>query len=129
MHPLISYLQPKPPLPKKLASPVPPPSPPPAMSQNQKKSAPARRPSTSVPTIRRSETTETARPKREIHPPPPKDLPYVEAPKKMRAARKAKLDDGTEEQLKYCAKILGDFHKKSFANIASHFYYPVGAFK
>ena len=108
-----------------MASPTPPP---PTPAVPQKKSAPPRRPSTSVPTIRRSETTETARPKREIHPPPPKDLPYAEAPKKMRSVRKAKVDDGTEEQLKFCSKLLNDLHKKSVANIASHFYFPVGAF-
>lgn len=36
------------------------------------------------------------------------------------------MNDGTEEQLKYCAKILTDLHKKSVAHIASHFYFPVG---
>ncbi|KAL5535451.1 hypothetical protein ACEPAF_3545 [Sanghuangporus sanghuang] len=112
----------KPPAPKKAATPPPPPPP-------VKKPPVARRPSTSLPTIRRSETGETARPKREIHPPPPKDLPYVEQPKKMRSVRKSKLDDGTEEQLKYCGRILTDLHKKSLYTVASPFYEPVDPIK
>ena len=107
--------------PKKVATPPPPPPP-------AKKTPVGRRPSTSLPTIRRSDTTETARPKREIHPPPPKDLPYAEPAKKMRSVRKAKFDDGTEEQLKYCGKILTDLHKKSLYSIASPFYEPVGGY-
>ena len=91
------------------------------------KKVPARRPSTSVPTIRRSET-ETARPKREIHPPPPKDLPYSDIPKKSRRATKVKRNDGTTEQLKFCGKILSDLHKRQYIPIASPFYYPVGKF-
>ncbi|EJD04035.1 Bromodomain-containing protein [Fomitiporia mediterranea MF3/22] len=114
--------EPKPQAPKKAATPPPPPPP-------AKKAPAARRPSTSLPTIRRSDTTETARPKREIHPPPPKDLPYAEPSKKMRSVRKAKTDDGTEEQLRYCGKILTDLHKKSLFTIASPFYEPVDAVK
>lgn len=89
----------------------------------------ARRPSTSVPTIRRSETAETTRPKREIHPPPPKDLPYADAPKHKRSARKSsKSDDGSAEQLRYCGKILSEFlTKKQYASVAAPFYEPVGA--
>ncbi|TDL28564.1 WD40 repeat-like protein [Rickenella mellea] len=101
---------------------TPPPPPPPAAAAPAKKPQ-ARRSSTSVPTIRRSET-ETARPKREIHPPPPKDLPYVDPPKKTRRAGK-KMNDGTIEQLKYCGKILADLQKKQYWNIASPFYEPV----
>ncbi|KAH8120239.1 hypothetical protein DFH11DRAFT_1500401, partial [Phellopilus nigrolimitatus] len=102
---------------------------PPAPPVPTKKASIARRPSTSIPTIRRNDTTETARPKREIHPPPPKDLPYAEPPKKVRTARKGKANDGTEDQLKYCAKILADLHKKSLAPIASPFYEPVDPVK
>lgn len=115
----------EPPAPKKVPTPPPPvQAPVPA-----KKVSAARRPSTSVPTIRRNETAETARPKREIHPPPPKDLPYAELPKKMRAARRPKLNDGSEEQLRFCSKVLSDLHKKSLYNIASHFYEPVDPVK
>jgi bromodomain-containing factor 1 len=45
------------------------------------------------------------RPKREIHPPPSKDLPYSDAPRTNRKGKKVK-DDGTAEQLKYCGTIL-----------------------
>lgn len=112
-------LQPKPQVAKK------PSTPPPAVTPVAKKAPAVRRPSTSVPTIRRSEV-ETARPKREIHPPPPKDLPYADVPRKVRAARKGKFNDGTEEQLKFCAKIVNDLHKKSYYNFAQPFYEPVG---
>ncbi|KAI5123582.1 hypothetical protein M0805_003400 [Coniferiporia weirii] len=122
--------EPKPPVPKKLPTPPPPTPPAPITAPAPaKKGIPPRRPSTSVPTIRRSETTETARPKREIHPPPPKDLPYAEPIKKARSARKVKTSDGTEEQLKYCAKILADLHKKSLTTVASPFYEPVDPVK
>ncbi|EJC98329.1 uncharacterized protein FOMMEDRAFT_162127 [Fomitiporia mediterranea MF3/22] len=70
-----------------------------------KRALAARRPSTSPPTIRRSDTSESARPKCEIHPPPPKYLPYAESPKSMQSVRKAKADDGTEEQLRYCDPV------------------------
>ena len=122
---LIGYiLQPKVAI-KKFSSPPPvkAPSPLPAMDQVKKVQ---RRPSTSVPTIRRSET-ENARPKREIHPPPPKDLPYADAPKKMRRASKGKQSESHTEQLKFCAKILTDLSKKQYWNIASPFYDPVGS--
>ncbi|THV05961.1 Bromodomain-containing protein [Dendrothele bispora CBS 962.96] len=111
--------QPKaPPVKKQSTPPVPPPPAPP------KKTQPARRPSTSVPVIRRSDVPEAVgRPKREIHPPPPKDLPYVDAPKKPRKAKGGK--DITSEQLKYCGKILADLHKKQHYTIANPFYEPV----
>ncbi|CAE6491775.1 unnamed protein product [Rhizoctonia solani] len=93
---------------------------------------PTRRQSTSVPTIRRSTPDDYppagARPKREIHPPPPKDLPYPDpAAKRLRKgkARNGERDDGTADQLRYCMKILLDFNKKSLYQIASPFYEPV----
>lgn len=69
-----------------------------------------------------------ARPKREIHPPPPKDLPYAESAKKQRtaSARKAKQSDGTADQLKFCAKVLLDLNKKQHWPCANPFYVPVG---
>ncbi|KZT21698.1 hypothetical protein NEOLEDRAFT_1164515 [Neolentinus lepideus HHB14362 ss-1] len=103
----------------KKASPIPP-SAPPASA----KKPPTRRPSASVPAIRRSEENMNGRPKREIHPPPPRDLPYVDGPKRHRKA-KAHRDDGTAEQLKYCSKILTELHRKQHYNIASPFYEPV----
>lgn len=80
----------------------------------------------SVPVIRRSEDT-AGRPKREIHPPPPKDLPYTDAPKKTRKA-KAPKNDATNEQLKFCEKVLKDLQKKTHYNIAHPFYEPVGKY-
>ncbi|QRV76118.1 bromodomain associated protein [Ceratobasidium sp. AG-Ba] len=96
---------------------------------------PARRQSTSVPTIRRNTPEEisspVARPKREIHPPAPKDLPYAD-PLYAKRGRKGKgpegeRDDGTRDQLRYCQKILLEFNKKSLYQIASPFYEPVDA--
>jgi bromodomain-containing factor 1 len=84
----------------------------------------ARRPSTSVPAIRRSDEP-TGRPKREVHPPPPKDLPYADLPRKARRARSGKKDDGSVEQLKFCSKLLGELFKKQHAPIAHPFYEPV----
>ena len=112
------------PIVKKAVSPPPPPPAPPAPV----KKVPARRASTSVPVIRRSEQeTNNARPKREIHPPPPKDLPYADAPRKQRKNKRVK-DDGTAEQLKFCGKILTDIHRKQHYEIASPFYEPVGSY-
>ncbi|KAG1889391.1 Bromodomain-containing protein [Suillus subluteus] len=119
--------EPKPPIVKKVATPPPPP-PPPAPSKKAA-AAPVRRPSTSVPVIRRNEAEQaSARPKREIHPPPPKDLPYADVPKKMRKVKVPK-DDGTGEQLKYCGRILSDLQRKQHQTIAAPFYEPVDAVK
>ena len=109
---------------KKIATPPPPPPPPPPAKKASV--PPVRRPSTSVPVIRRNEAEQvSARPKREIHPPPPKDLPYADVPKKMRKA-KVLRDNGTAEQLKYCAKILSDLRRQQYWDIAHPFYEPVG---
>ncbi|KAG9128301.1 hypothetical protein FRC07_001236 [Ceratobasidium sp. 392] len=95
---------------------------------------PARRQSMSVPTIRRNTPDEfpspIARPKREIHPPPPKDLPYSDVAANGKRPRKGKgrgaeRDDGTADQLRHCMKILVDFNKKSLYQVASPFYEPV----
>jgi hypothetical protein len=115
---------------KKAPSPPPPPPPPAVVAPTpvlppKKASSTARRMSTSVPVIRRSDTEAVGRPKREIHPPPPKDLAYADAPKKHRKQKVAK-DDGTNEQLKFCGKVLGDLHRKQHYAIASPFYEPVG---
>ncbi|KAI5991495.1 hypothetical protein EDD15DRAFT_2447662 [Pisolithus albus] len=109
----------------KTATPPPPPQP----VQPKKAPAPLRRASASVPVIRRNDTEHvaTARPKREIHPPPPKDLPYADAPKRL---RKPKVkDDGTAEQLRFCGKILTDLHGKRHWAIAHPFYEPVDPVK
>ncbi|KAG8771116.1 hypothetical protein FRC12_003831 [Ceratobasidium sp. 428] len=88
----------------------------------------------SVPTIRRNTPDEfpspVVRPKREIHPPPPKDLPYTEVAANGKRARKGKArgaerDDGTADQLRHCMKILIEFNKKSLYQVASPCYEPV----
>ncbi|EGO04328.1 hypothetical protein SERLA73DRAFT_68025 [Serpula lacrymans var. lacrymans S7.3] len=90
-----------------------------------KKMLPVRRTSTSIPVIRRSDTDQAVgRPKREIHPPPPKDLPYADAPKKIRRTKGLK-NDGTTEQLKFCGKLLQDLYRKQHWTFAHPFYEPV----
>ncbi|KAF8898359.1 Bromodomain-containing protein [Infundibulicybe gibba] len=116
----LAPVEPKPPIIKKSATPPPPPPP----VAPPKKSQPVRRASTSVPVIRRSDTETIGRPKREIHPPPPKDLPYADAPKKHRKGKRVK-DDGTLEQLKFCSKILHDLNRKQHYAVAHPFYEPV----
>nr|VWO96631.1 Histone acetyltransferase [Ganoderma boninense] len=107
------------PMPKKVATPPPPPAPP---------KKPARRPSVPVaPVIRRNEEP-IGRPKREIHPPPPKDLPYAEAPRKPRKA-KAPKNAVAAEQLKFCEKIWKDLHQKQHYQVAHAFYEPVDPVK
>ncbi|KAF8895045.1 Bromodomain-containing protein [Gymnopilus junonius] len=91
----------KPPVVKKVATPPPPPPP-----QLQPR------------------TEAVGRPKREIHPPPPKDLPYADVPKKNRKAKRSKVD-GSSEQLKYCGKLLQELHRKQYYNFAYPFYEPV----
>ncbi|KAF7982061.1 hypothetical protein HWV62_30348 [Athelia sp. TMB] len=104
---------------------TPPPPPPPVVKEEKRVPPPVRRPSTSVPVIRRSEAeVVSARPKREIHPPPPKDLPYADAPKKARKGKSNK-DDGSAEQLKFCSKVLHDLNRKAHWAIANPFYEPV----
>lgn len=113
---------------KKVVSPPPPPpvvAPSLPAAAASKKSA-ARRQSVSVPTIRRNEEN-PARPKREIHPPPPKDLPYADAPKKARRGSKSGKSLTDQEQLKFCGKVLDALNRKSHANIVAPFAQPVGA--
>ncbi|CDO72429.1 hypothetical protein BN946_scf184977.g129 [Trametes cinnabarina] len=113
-------VQAKPPAPKVATPPLPPPA--------QPKKA-ARRPSTAVPVIRRNdESASVSRPKREIHPPPPKDLPYVESARKPRKA-KVPRDAAVAEQLKFCEKIWKDLHQKQHYTIAHPFYEPVDPIK
>ncbi|KAI0768492.1 Bromodomain-containing protein [Trametes elegans] len=111
--------EPKPTVPKKLVTPPPPPPP----------KKPARRPSAAVPVIRRNDQTAgPVRPKREIHPPPPKDLPYAEATRKARKAKSPK-DAIVAEQLKFCEKVWKDLHQKQHYTIAHMFYEPVDPIK
>jgi bromodomain-containing factor 1 len=77
-----------------------------------------------------------SRPKREVHPPPPKDLPYADRPqsamgpggkrKKSRgsmSAREAAFYDRLDkDQLKFCLKIVDEFHKSPLKEIAWVFF-------
>jgi bromodomain-containing factor 1 len=102
------------------------PSPAPPAPAKKASVAPVRRPSTSVPVIRCNGAEQvSAQPKCEIHPPPPKDLPYADVPEKMRKVKVPK-DDGTAEQLKYCANILSDLRRQQHWDVAHPFYEPIG---
>ncbi|TEB21301.1 hypothetical protein FA13DRAFT_1757593 [Coprinellus micaceus] len=85
--------------------------PPPPITSAQKKSLPVRRP---------PPEPISHRPKRETHPPPPKDLPYADASKKP--CNKVKPE--ANEQLRFRSKLLGDLHKKQYYNNV-HPFYPV----
>ena len=102
----------------------------------------ARRPSNPVPTIRRSSSDVGGRPKREIHPPPPKDLPWANEPQsasssEMRKAarRKAAKKAGglsareqahyakvAQDELRFCTRIIDDLLKPTYSNVAWVFY-------
>ncbi|CAO1635737.1 unnamed protein product [Parajaminaea phylloscopi] len=88
----------------------------PAASVDEKK---PRRPSNPVPAIRRSSSDASGRPKREIHPPPPRDLPYADEPQSASSGRKKKNKGLTprqaayyarvnQQELAFCAKIIDD---------------------
>lgn len=69
-----------------------------------------------VPVIRRdSSSNGTGRPKREIHPPKPKDMPYDIRPKKKKY----------QAELRYCQQILKEFMGKKHENISWPFLEPV----
>lgn len=68
-----------------------------------------------IPQIRRDSTTND-RPKREIHPPAPKDLPYSDVkPRRKKAA----------SELKFCDTVLKELYKKQYHEFAFPFYQPV----
>lgn len=69
-----------------------------------------------TPLIRRDSTVGDGRPKREIHPPPPRDLPYTTSkPKKKKYVW----------ELKFCQEILNELLKPKYVGVASPFRYPV----
>ena len=67
-----------------------------------------------VPLIRRDSTVD-GRPKREIHRPPPKDLPYNQKPKKKKF----------QYELKFCDKVLGELEKQKNGAFNWPFLVPV----
>ena len=71
---------------------------------------------TGTPLIRRDSTFGDGRPKREIHPPAPRDLPYANSkPKK----KKYQLE------LKFCDKVLSELLKPKYSHFAWPFLQPV----
>ncbi|TVY81022.1 Bromodomain-containing factor protein [Lachnellula suecica] len=74
-------------------------------------------PSTSMPLIRRDSTKgEGGRPKREIHPPKNKDLPYsIARPKNKKFAT----------ELKFCKEVMKELWNNRYSSFASIFYLPV----
>ena len=69
-----------------------------------------------VPLIRRDSTVGDGRPKREIHPPPPRDLPYSSSkPKKKKY----------QTELKFCQEVMNELNKPKYQPIGYPFYKPV----
>lgn len=69
-----------------------------------------------MPLIRRDSSSANDRPKREIHRPPPKDLPYNTAkPKKKKY----------QQELKFCESVLGEIMKPKYSKFAYPFMTPV----
>ena len=69
-----------------------------------------------VPLIRRDSTAQDGRPKREIHPPAPRDLPYAnQKPKK----KKYQLE------LRFCQEVLGELKKAKYQSVSWPFAQPV----
>jgi len=82
----------------------------------------------STPITRRNDSISAggSRPNGEIHPPPSKDLPYANVPKRSSKARATK-DNLNVEELRFRSKLLGNRHQKSRWNNATPFYKPIGA--
>lgn len=69
-----------------------------------------------VPLIRRDSTLGDGRPKREIHPPAPRDLPYAnQKPKKKKY----------QWELKFCDKVLSEISKPKYQHLSWPFVNPV----
>lgn len=69
-----------------------------------------------VPLIRRDSTKGDGRPKREIHPPAPRDLPYAASkPKKKKY----------QAELKFCMHVLNELAKPRYAVLTAPFATPV----
>jgi bromodomain-containing factor 1 len=69
-----------------------------------------------MPLIRRDSSSITDRPKREIHRPPPKDLPYNTAkPKKKKY----------QQELRFCESVLAELMKPKYSKFSYPFLAPV----
>lgn len=100
-----------------------------------------RRASAATPVVRRGEPSPVdpslnvnTRPKREIHAPPPKDMPYTDLASSSKHSKmngmgkRSRRDDGRVEQLKFCLKVLNSMFAKSYEQWFYFFYDPVGEF-
>ncbi|KAI1992071.1 transcription initiation at TATA-containing promoter protein [Ophidiomyces ophidiicola] len=68
-----------------------------------------------LPLIRRDSNAVDGRPKRSIHPPKNRDLPYSAKPKKKKF----------HWELKFCEEVVDELHKPKHYNFAAPFYQPV----
>ncbi|EZF77190.1 hypothetical protein H105_01524 [Trichophyton soudanense CBS 452.61] len=68
-----------------------------------------------LPLIRRDSTTADGRPKRSIHPPKNRDLPFSMKPKKKKF----------QQELRFCQEVLNELHKQKYYSHTSFFYFPV----
>ena len=69
-----------------------------------------------IPLIRRDSTVGDGRPKREIHPPAPKDLPYTnQKPKKKKYMY----------ELKFCERVWNEIAKPRYVTVSGPFMQPV----
>ena len=71
-----------------------------------------------IPLIRRDSTVDDGRPKREIHPPAPRDLPYS-----SQKPRKKKF----QWELKFCQHVIDELMKPKYHSVAYPFMQPVDA--
>jgi bromodomain-containing factor 1 len=112
---------------KRKAPPAPKPVPPPVVATptpfvppkpiKAPSSAPARRPSGAFPPIRRESLTADGRPKREIKPPPERDIPMD----KPRLRKKHAME------LRFCGQVLKELQKKVHEPYSYPFLAPVDA--
>lgn len=105
------------------------PASPQSISAPPPKKAPVRRQSTTTsasvaPRRIEPESAMAARPKREAHVPPPRDLQYAAEPPRKRKVKRR--DDNLIEDLNFCSKVLNELHAKRYKAFASFFYEPVG---
>ena len=69
-----------------------------------------------IPLIRRDSTATDGRPRREIHPPAPKDLPYsTQKPKKKKY----------QWELKFCQDVVGELKRPKYQTVSWPFQTPV----
>ncbi|KAF3481314.1 bromodomain containing protein [Arthroderma uncinatum] len=98
----------------------PPPPPPPAAAIPAPRASTAASPTFALgpeglPLIRRDSTTVDGRPKRSIHPPKNRDLPFAMKPKKKKF----------QWELKFCQEVLDELHKGKHYALVAPFYFPV----